>query len=435
MTALTTVPVQVTAKRADGTPVANAKVRFVLTRPDVDGQVVVPSLFTGTTDVDGEATVSAWPNARGVNGSQYQVEIRGDGVNFSGLATVPDSACNLHEILQLQAPATLDDAMRAALDAQAAVAQARSVSGALLYTFDGATADADPGAGELRLNHATLASATAAYVDNLEQGGADVSAVLDCLDDSTSPIKCALVLREGRTGKVAVYRVTGPVVDGAGYRKLTLTWVGGSAGGFTDGNSVGFTFSITGEPGGAAGSNTQVLFNDGGSSAGNANLTYDKATSTLTAGRLAAPAHAFPATQIPSGDPNTLDDYEEGTYTPSLLFGGGETGMAYSSRSGSYTKIGRVVHFRAALTLSAVGTDSGGAMVSLPFAPAASNNDTAVTIRAASLTAVGGALQAHIQAASSLVMIEWFAAGNAIAFGKAQFQVGSTLHVSGFYFV
>ena len=39
-----------------------------------------------------------------------------------------------------------------------------------------------------------------------------------------------------------------------------------------------------------------------------------------------------------------LDDYEEGTWTPSLNFGGGSTGMAYSNQSGSYTKVGRLVY-------------------------------------------------------------------------------------------
>ena len=40
-------------------------------------------------------------------------------------------------------------------------------------------------------------------------------------------------------------------------------------------------------------------------------------TINLTGGQI-----AFPATAVPSADANTLDDYEEGTFTPTILLGG-----------------------------------------------------------------------------------------------------------------
>ena len=49
----------------------------------------------------------------------------------------------------------------------------------------------------------------------------------------------------------------------------------------------------------------------------------------------------FPATQVPSADPNTLDDYEEGTWTPILKEGGNV--MTVATNIGTYTKIGRLV--------------------------------------------------------------------------------------------
>jgi len=49
----------------------------------------------------------------------------------------------------------------------------------------------------------------------------------------------------------------------------------------------------------------------------------------------------FPATQSASSDANTLDDYEEGTWTPNQ--GGGLTVVGAFSSSGRYTKIGRQV--------------------------------------------------------------------------------------------
>jgi hypothetical protein len=49
----------------------------------------------------------------------------------------------------------------------------------------------------------------------------------------------------------------------------------------------------------------------------------------------------FPATQSASTDANTLDDYEEGTWTPTQ--GAGLTVVGTFSSSGTYTKIGRQV--------------------------------------------------------------------------------------------
>lgn len=53
---------------------------------------------------------------------------------------------------------------------------------------------------------------------------------------------------------------------------------------------------------------------------------------------------AFPATQNPSSNANTLDDYEEGTFTPGLSFTTpGDLAVVYSNQTASYTKIGRCV--------------------------------------------------------------------------------------------
>ena len=52
---------------------------------------------------------------------------------------------------------------------------------------------------------------------------------------------------------------------------------------------------------------------------------------------------SFPATQSASTDANTLDDYEEGTWTPVLGDGNGNSCTMTSGASGRYTKIGNVV--------------------------------------------------------------------------------------------
>lgn len=76
----------------------------------------------------------------------------------------------------------------------------------------------------------------------------------------------------------------------------------------------------------------------------------------------------FPSTQVPSGDANTLDDYEEGTFTPVLTGSGGSAGSyAASQAEGVYTKIGNLVIATAAVSLSNLGSWSGAVRCSMPF--------------------------------------------------------------------
>jgi len=70
----------------------------------------------------------------------------------------------------------------------------------------------------------------------------------------------------------------------------------------------------------------------------------------------------FPATQSASSDANTLDDYEEGTWTPSL---GGNT--TYVAQVGAYTKIGRFVCATFEVNVSSIGTGSSTTISGLPF--------------------------------------------------------------------
>ena len=80
----------------------------------------------------------------------------------------------------------------------------------------------------------------------------------------------------------------------------------------------------------------------------------------------------FPATQVASADANTLDDYEEGTFTPGISFGGGTAGISYTGGLvGTYVKIGRVVYVTVAVQAQSNGTSTGNlAITGLPFTAA-----------------------------------------------------------------
>ena len=84
---------------------------------------------------------------------------------------------------------------------------------------------------------------------------------------------------------------------------------------------------------------------------------------TVTGGQI-----VFPGTQSAASNVNTLDDYEEGSYSPIIGGDGGTSGQSYTTQVGRYTKIGNLVHVQGIVTLSAKGTITGNAMLgALPF--------------------------------------------------------------------
>ena len=69
-----------------------------------------------------------------------------------------------------------------------------------------------------------------------------------------------------------------------------------------------------------------------------------------------------------------LNDYEEGSFTPSITFNGSDLGVVYTGRTGRYTKIGNRVFFNILLNISNKGTATGvAAITGLPFTPGAGN--------------------------------------------------------------
>jgi hypothetical protein len=77
---------------------------------------------------------------------------------------------------------------------------------------------------------------------------------------------------------------------------------------------------------------------------------------------------AFPATQSASANANTLDDYEEGTWTPQIGTDGSQPTVTYSSQNGRYTKIGNEVTVEAYVQWTGTSGGSGGVVIkNLPF--------------------------------------------------------------------
>lgn len=76
----------------------------------------------------------------------------------------------------------------------------------------------------------------------------------------------------------------------------------------------------------------------------------------------------FPGTPVPSSDPNVLDAYDEGSWTPVIGGAGGTSGQTYTTQVGRYVKIGRLVLAQCHVHLSAKGTITGLVQIQgLPF--------------------------------------------------------------------
>lgn len=100
-----------------------------------------------------------------------------------------------------------------------------------------------------------------------------------------------------------------------------------------------------------SGSTMTLKWGTAASSAASDGFSVSTGVLTLNQGQI-----KFPATQVASADANTLDDYEEGSWTPTFTGSGGGSGQTYSNQTGNYIKIGKFVFARYIITLSAEGT-------------------------------------------------------------------------------
>ena len=122
----------------------------------------------------------------------------------------------------------------------------------------------------------------------------------------------------------------------------------------------------------------QISVNNGGSVQATISSTGLAVTGTLSATTGAAVGGAtagagglaFPATAVGVANPNPLDDYEEGTWTPTVAGATTAGTVAYSpsSQNGYYTKIGRLLYVWFDLDVSSFSGGVGGLTITnLPF--------------------------------------------------------------------
>jgi hypothetical protein len=153
---------------------------------------------------------------------------------------------------------------------------------------------------------------------------------------------------------------------GGSYDPTTSAWVNAAFATKVSASPYGGGFSLIDGTAGwtqySVGSGAALVFAQGATSG--APTTY----ATLTNGgyfRLSTGGIQF---NNDTAAANALNDYEEGTWTMSLTFGGNSVGVNYGDRTGTYTKIGRQVTVTGYMSLSSKGSSTGAAAISgLPF--------------------------------------------------------------------
>lgn len=164
----------------------------------------------------------------------------------------------------------------------------------------------------------------------------------------------------------------------------------------------------------------------GGTTAGTCKHTTSEFTGlmTLTGGQI-----KFPASQSTSSDANTLDDYEEGTWTAAFACGtsGTITLNTGDDRTGTYTKTGRQVSIQGQFIVSSVDAPVGDLSITgLPFA---ASKIASVALYCYSLVAGAGISMNAYMATNSTIYVRGFNNGSYLV-AAGYIQAGSIIDIN-----
>ena len=128
--------------------------------------------------------------------------------------------------------------------------------------------------------------------------------------------------------------------------------------------------------------------------------------------------------------------YEEGTWTPTVSFGGGSTGVAYNNQYGHYTKTGNMVTVQGFVYLSSKGSDTGTALINgLPYAVSAAGYAAASVVvgSAEVMTGLTSPITGRV-VSSDIYLYDWGATGIATLtdanFGASALRFSATYQIA-----
>ncbi len=144
---------------------------------------------------------------------------------------------------------------------------------------------------------------------------------------------------------------------------------------------------------------------------------------------------AFPPAQVSSSDSNTLDDYEEGVFTPTITGVTTAGTGTYTTQLGKYTKVGRLVHFTLNIQWTAHGGTGNTEISGLPFVAGATSIYDIVNVfqSGGPATAAGGVRTGFIQPGTSKVQLREMYPASATLTNSNVVTASGLLWISGTY--
>lgn len=134
---------------------------------------------------------------------------------------------------------------------------------------------------------------------------------------------------------------------------------------------------------------------------------------------------------------NFMAAYATGSFTPAINFGGGTTGITYTSQTGTYYKIGKVCYVLISIVLSNKGSSSGALNITgLPFT-VNTTMDTSTTWFDSSTSFPTGCTYVFTEFGAATTTATCYATGTlkgANAMQNTNLTNTSVINVTGFYF-
>jgi len=209
---------------------------------------------SATTSATAEATsaTAAASSASGASGSASTATTKASAASTSATAAASSATAAATSATASASSATASASSATASASSATASEASAGALAWKYTFDNSTTMADPGTGEIRLNHGTLSSVTAIAFDatTADTGNPDVSDLIASLDDGTNSTHEGYIFirKSGAPATFMAYNVTAAVADNTGWLQVTVTHAS-SGGSLSNADTLYVSFSRSGNVG------------------------------------------------------------------------------------------------------------------------------------------------------------------------------------------
>jgi len=179
------------------------------------------------------------------------------------------------------------------------------------------------------------------------------------------------------------------------------------------------------------------LYTELGFNVSNLALTVDPSGSLTPTGNLIVGSGNgidFSATSG-TGTSELFDDYEEGTWTPTLTFGDASVGITYAVQGGTYTKVGNLVTGRFIIVLSNKGSSTGVATITgLPYTVNSADVGVA-SVEVASNFTTNVVQSGYTQNSTTTIVLNYFSSTGTALLDNTNFNNNTRLDMWFSYFV